>query len=57
MLYQLKDEENDGGEGTETEQNGSREPIIIDTEIEVDWGKKGDPRKNSANAENKTKKK
>jgi len=56
MSYQLKDEENNSGR-TDNNQNGGEEPITIETEIEIDWRKKGQPPPDSATPDNKAEKK
>ena len=56
MAYQQESEENDSG-GTGNQQDGGQEPIIIETPIEVDWGKKGQPPKESTNTDHQTEKK
>jgi len=53
MAYQQKDEERESG----NQQDGGQEPIIIETPIEVDWGKKGEPQKDSTNTDHQTEKK
>ena len=57
MMFRQEGEENDGGRAQGNDQTGGDQPITIDTEIEVDWGKKGQPQKGSADTSNQTEKK